>query len=66
MRRNNADANSYCITNSDCKCHANGESFGYGNTDGNFYPNAETHTHTKDCADAETTSNTCPAAIARN
>ena len=60
MRRNNADANSYCVTDGD------GEPFGYGNTDGNFHPNAETHTHTKDCADAETTSNTCPAAIARN
>jgi len=52
--------------------NANRKSFGYGNTDGyshcdgNFYTNAETHTHTKVCADAETASNTCPAAIARN
>ena len=52
--------------------NANRKSFGHGNTDGishrdgNFYTNAETHTHTKVCADAETASNTCPATIARN
>ena len=52
--------------------NANRESFGYGNTDcishcdGNFYTNTETHTHAKESADAETASNTCSPAIARN
>jgi hypothetical protein len=46
MRRSNADANSYCDSNGECKCHAYGNVNGtcncYAHSDGNSDANRDT------------------------
>jgi hypothetical protein len=66
MRRNNANANSYCVTNGVCKCHAYGNGnckcYAYDNgnckcncyaySDGNRDGNAAAYTDAKAACDA--------------
>ena len=59
MRRNNANANSYCVTNGNCKCHA----YGNGNCICNCYAyfDGETDAYGAPGADSEAASDASAA-----